>query len=197
MIVSRFVDVIGQAKMPMLDLAGNYEKVGKLALERIRPELAEDGPGADAFYVENISLPPEVEQALDTRTKIGVLGNLDVHQVPDRQGDPRRGQEPRRHRRASAPASAPAWRWPSRWPGPCAARGSGGPPPLPTSGFFLGIDGKQAGPFDLATLTQKVRDGALTRATLVWKPGMANWAAADTVPELKDLFATVPPPLPR
>jgi hypothetical protein len=75
--------------------------------------------------------------------------------------------------------------------------GAGGPPPLPATGFYLGIDGKQAGPFDLAALSQKAREGALTRATLVWKPGMANWAAADTVAELKDLLAAAPPPLPR
>ena len=39
MIVSRFVDVVGQAKMPVLDLAGNYEKMGKLALEKLSSEM--------------------------------------------------------------------------------------------------------------------------------------------------------------
>src|SRR5205085_4151773 len=79
MIVSRFVDVVGQAKMPVLELAGNYEKLGKLAQEHLTAEVAAMGLTLTQFYIENISLPPEVEQALDTRTKMGVLGNLDQY----------------------------------------------------------------------------------------------------------------------
>ena len=50
--------------------------------------------------------------------------------------------------------------------------------------------------FDAATLAPKVAAGEVTRATLVWKAGMANWAAAGSVPELQALFAHLPPPLP-
>jgi hypothetical protein len=48
----------------------------------------------------------------------------------------------------------------------------------------------------LAALTQQVQQGALKKETLVWKNGMAAWAQAGTVPELADLFNTLPPPLP-
>src|SRR5262249_26069232 len=75
-IVSRFVDVIGQLKIPVLDLAGNYEKVAQMAHQRFTPEFKEMGLELVAFYVENISLPPEVEKALDERTKMGVLGDM-------------------------------------------------------------------------------------------------------------------------
>jgi hypothetical protein len=72
------------------------------------------------------------------------------------------------------------------------------PPPLPgAAGYYVGIGGKQAGPFDQASLGEKVRDGSLTRTTLVWKPGMAAWAPAESVAELQPLFASVPPPLPQ
>jgi hypothetical protein len=72
------------------------------------------------------------------------------------------------------------------------------PPPLPNaaSSYFIALNNTQAGPFDMATLGAKVRDGGLTRSTLVWKQGMASWIAAETVPELQALFAAVPPPLP-
>src|SRR5207245_9752935 len=69
-IVSRFVDVVGQAKIPVLDLAGNYDKMSKVALEKIGPDLASMGLALTLFYIENISLPPEVEEALDKRTKM-------------------------------------------------------------------------------------------------------------------------------
>jgi hypothetical protein len=71
------------------------------------------------------------------------------------------------------------------------------PPPLPsTVTFFVAIGGKQAGPFDLAALEAKVREGAITRDSLVWKQGMASWTAAGSEPELAGIFAAVPPPLP-
>ena len=51
-IVSRFVDVIGQSKIAILDLAGNYEKVGSLARERISPEMqARLNPCPDAGHL--------------------------------------------------------------------------------------------------------------------------------------------------
>jgi hypothetical protein len=71
------------------------------------------------------------------------------------------------------------------------------PPPLPAqSSYFIAVNNAQAGPFDLATLQNRAREGSFTRQTLVWKQGMANWAPAETVPELQGLFAAVPPPLP-
>jgi hypothetical protein len=59
------------------------------------------------------------------------------------------------------------------------------------------VNGQPAGPFDVPAIQQKVAAGAVTRSTLVWRAGMAQWAAADTVPELQALFANVPPPLPN
>ena len=70
------------------------------------------------------------------------------------------------------------------------------PPPLPTTSFFVALNGAQAGPFDAAALQGLVREGKLARNTLVWKAGMASWVAADTVAELQPLFAHLPAPLP-
>ena len=71
------------------------------------------------------------------------------------------------------------------------------PPPLPGNvSFFIALDGKQAGPYDLATLANHAQSGRITRTSLVWKQGMSGWVAADTVPELQNLFGAVPPPLP-
>src|SRR5262245_19560595 len=78
-IVSRFVDALGSARIPMLDLAGNYEKVSKVALDKIGPEMAKMGITLTQFFVENVSLPPEVEAALDKRSQMSVLGNPDQY----------------------------------------------------------------------------------------------------------------------
>ena len=64
------------------------------------------------------------------------------------------------------------------------------------SGYFVSINSQPSGPFDTAGLRQLIGNGQLTRDSLVWKEGMANWAAAGTVAELAPLLSAAPPPLP-
>lgn len=196
-IVSRFTDAIGQAKIPILEMAGNYDTLSKTALERIAPDLATLGLALTAFYIENISLPPEVEQALDKRTQMNVLGNLDQYtrfQTANAIGDAAKNPGGVAGVGAGLGAGmAMAGQMANAMQHPAG----GGPPPLPgASQFYVAENGKQGGPYDLATLSAKVHEGSLVRNTLVWKQGMAAWAAGDTVPELQNIFAAVPPPLP-
>jgi membrane protease subunit (stomatin/prohibitin family) len=199
-IVARFVDALGQAKIPVLDLAGNYEKISKVALDRFAPELAEMGITLPSFFVESISLPPEVEQALDKRTQMGVLGDLNQYtRFQAANAITEAAAQPGGMAGVGAGLSA-GMAVGGQMAGAIggALQGTGTPPPLPAAaaGFFAAIGGKQAGPFDLAALTQQVQSGALTRTTLVWRQGMSGWVAAETVPELQALFASTPPPLP-
>lgn len=75
-LVSRFTTALGTAKVPALDLAGNYDEIGKKVLPAIKSDFEELGLELTKFFVENISLPPEVEKALDTRSQMGILGNM-------------------------------------------------------------------------------------------------------------------------
>lgn len=198
-IVSRFVDVVGQAKIPVLDMAGNYEKMSKLALERIAPDLQSMGLSLTLFYIENISLPPEVEQALDKRTQMGVLGDLGQY-TKFQTAEAIRDAASNTGGIAGVGAGFGAGMGiANQMAGAMAPTASPGvPPPLPGApSFFVAFNNQQTGPYDLAALQAKVRDGSLTRTTLVWKQGMAGWAAADSVAELQPLFAAVPPPLPN
>ncbi len=71
------------------------------------------------------------------------------------------------------------------------------PPPLPQQPqWFVAENNRQTGPYAESVLSQLVAAGRLTRATLVWKNGMPQWAEASAVPELAHLFGAVPPPLP-
>ena len=79
LIVSRFADIIGESKMPVLDMAANYDELGKFISERIGNDFEQYGMSVTKLLVENISLPPEVEAALDKRTSMGVLGNLNAY----------------------------------------------------------------------------------------------------------------------
>ena len=71
------------------------------------------------------------------------------------------------------------------------------PPPMPQAiQVYLFINNAQAGPYDMNGLSQMVSQGVLTPQTMVWKAGMAAWAAASTVPEIAALFGPPAPPAP-
>src|SRR5688572_14305171 len=76
MVVSRFADTLGESKIPLLDLASNYDELGKFITAKIKDDFAAYGLQVTQLWVENISLPPEVEQALDKRTSMGIIGDL-------------------------------------------------------------------------------------------------------------------------
>lgn len=68
------------------------------------------------------------------------------------------------------------------------------PPPIPgVIAYNVAIDGKPAGPFDFAELERMVNEKALSKESLVWKKGMADWQKAGTVDDLKGLFDEMPP----
>lgn len=86
-IMSRFTDVLGEAKIPALDLAAKYDELSDLAKAKLGDEFATMGLELSKFFVENISLPEEVEAMLDKRTSVGmmapVMGAYTQMQVAD------------------------------------------------------------------------------------------------------------------
>ncbi|MBN1816642.1 MAG: SPFH domain-containing protein [Sedimentisphaerales bacterium] len=204
MIISRFADIVGESKIPVLDLAANYDELGQFITGKIDPEFADYGIDVTKMLVENISLPEEVEKALDKRASMGVIG--DLHKYTQFQ-------------------TANAMEEAAKNPGGMAAGGMGmgmgfamanqmgsamgagqaaqsqqapaAPPPLPQKNpFYLAINGQQHGPFEMEALKPYLQNGQLTRDTLVWCQGMANWTPASQVGDLASLFGSTPPPLP-
>jgi len=197
MVVSRFADALGNNKMPVLDLAGNYDKVSRWASASIQPDFDVFGLQICNFLIENISLPPEVEAAIDKRSSMGVIGNM---------------QQYTQYESASAIRDA------AKNPGGLAGAGAGlaagfqmagqmgqafgaaanSPPPVPQpAAFFIAINGQQSGPHSVADLSSQAASGQFTRQTLVWRTGMSSWSPAESVPELSSVFGSVPPPLPK
>ncbi len=163
-------------------------------------------------------MPPEVEAALDKRTQMGVLGDLNrytqfqaanameaaannpggagegvglgVGMAMGQQMAQALGRQDSPQQQAQPAGAAPG----SAAPGSAAP---GGPPPLPQHAqWYLGVGGQQQGPYDAAGLEAQARSGALTGSTLVWKNGMAAWTAAQEVPEVAAVLGAAPPPLP-
>lgn len=197
LIVSRFTDAIGKLGVGVLDFAGNYGKMGVDLQVKMNEEFSGMGLKLATFVIENISLPPEVEQALDTRTKMSVTGDMARYtQYKTAEAIGTAAANPGGMAGVGAQMAAGVAIG-SQMAGAMTGGGSQAPPALPAAlAFHMALDGKAAGPLDLAALEAKVKEGKLNRTTLVWKPGMANWVAAGTVPELASVLETSPPPLP-
>jgi membrane protease subunit (stomatin/prohibitin family) len=205
LIVTRFADLLGESKIPVLALAGNYNELSSFLTEKIAPEFSEYGLEVTKLLVENISLPLEVEQALDKRSSMGIIGNLNNFL---------------KFQSANALEAA------AKNPGGEASAGIGmgmgfamanqlagmvanqplnppsapQPPPLPAEGtgckYFVGKNGKKAGPFDENAIVGYLRKGAITRETLMWKEGMAGWEPMEHFSEFQTALKNTPPPLP-
>ena len=70
------------------------------------------------------------------------------------------------------------------------------PPPIPVVAYHVAINGQAAGPFDMTSLTQMAASGQLASDSLVWRKGMAQWAKAGTLDDLKVLFENAMPAIP-
>ena len=76
-LVSVFTDALATAKIPALDVASRYGELGEALLPLINPAIgAKYGLEMTTFIVENVSVPPEVEQAIDKRSSMAAVGNL-------------------------------------------------------------------------------------------------------------------------
>src|SRR5438046_6363115 len=76
-IVSVFSDALATAKVPVLDAAARYQELGEALLPLINPTvISKYGLAIPSFIVENVSLPAEVEQAIDKRSSMAAVGSL-------------------------------------------------------------------------------------------------------------------------
>jgi membrane protease subunit (stomatin/prohibitin family) len=208
MIVGKLGTALATAGVSMLDLAAQQQNIGQRIAGILSEDLANVGITIPTFIIENISVPDEVQAAIDKRTQMGVVGDLDQYTrfqtaqaIEDAARNPGGGgaagiglgmgmavgQQMAEQLRGSA--AAPAAQQPA--PTPAAA-----PPPVPVQQWFLGVAGQQHGPFTGPELPAKVAAGLLTPDTLVWTAGMDQWQPARQIAALAPVLSIAPPPLP-
>ena len=207
LIATAFAEMLGKAKIAALDIASSYQllsdELRKLVCERIDDEY---GLSMPQMSIVNVSLPEEVEKALDTRSSMGVLGDMARYQqyqfansLPLAAENPggvaasgmglgmglaMAGQMANTVGRANVPPTA-------------MPVGSAPPPPPPMGAqWHVAVNGQTLGPFSAQQLADGVSRQEINGATLVWTNGQANWAPAAQVPGLSGLFSAPPPPPP-
>ncbi len=196
MIASSFADLVASSEIAALDLAARYQELSEELRRRV-VERVDDEYGLDLpqLFIVNISFPPEVERALDTRTSMGVVGDVG------------RFQQYQMGLAMTAAAENPAgggageglgmgmgFALANQMARGMAPAAGSAPPPPPAHLWYIAEAGQTVGPLADAQLAQLAAEGRLTPATLVWRAGMAGWQSAAQVAEVAARIA--PPPLP-
>ncbi len=75
-VVSGISDILGETDIAAIDLARYYDELSEQSIVKLQPRFEAFGLQLVSFFIENISLPEEVEKVVDKKTSMGVLGNL-------------------------------------------------------------------------------------------------------------------------
>ncbi|OHX66489.1 SPFH domain-containing protein [Flammeovirga pacifica] len=205
-IISGFSDALAEARIPLLDLAAKYDELSDFCNKKITTKFHQYGLELLDFVVENISLPEEVEEMLDKKSSMNILGNnmnqfnqmqagIALENASETEGGSGMSEGMGMGMgfgMASNMANNMFQQNQQQQP----VGGQTPPPPPPQTMFHVIVNGAQAGPFALQQLQSMVAQNQLTRETMVWKDGMPQWTQAGNVSELSQLFGSTPPPPP-
>ncbi len=213
-LVSAFTDATASLKMPVLDLAMQYMDLGEALANQMSPWFEEHyGITLTDFTIENISLPPKVEEMLDKRSQMGLVGDMGaftqfqaanaIEQAAGQSGggggglgqammsagvglamgNVVAGQMTQNQPQAGQPFN------PATSPAPPAAA----PPPAPAQPVYhySGPTGQHK--LNAAEIAAQVA-GAPAGKHHVWSPGWAGWKSWNEVPEIAGLVPPPPPP---
>lgn len=202
-IATEFSEMVAASEISVVDLASNYgrlsEDLRRAVLAKINNEYGLDLP---QLYIVNISVPEQVEHALDARSSMGVIGDLSRYQqyqlgtsIPTAAANPAGGLAAAGVGLGMGMAYAGA-----------AGVGAGSAgvkaplpviPPIPEADpavWYVATGGRSLGPFTMEQLGQAVSAGQFTAETPTWTTGLSAWTPMARVPRLSVLFAPPPPP---
>lgn len=202
-IASSFADLLGTQQIAALDLASKYREMAD-SLRTTVVQQIDDEYGLDCtqLFIVNISLPESVEKAIDTRTSMGVVGDMDRYQQYQMgTAMTAAAENPSGGGAADGLGLGMGVAMASRMmPGmtaPMVGGASGGPPPPPpASPWHVATNGKSSGPYSLTQLVGGISSGEVTATTLVWNQALGDWTAAGQVQQLASYFAASAPPPP-
>jgi len=203
-IISRLSDAMAEAKVAAIDMASHYDELSAVARKTLGPEFEHFGLELAKFFIENVSLPEEVEAAIDQRTKLGVLGDRlqQYTQMQTAESIKVAAANPGGLAGAGVGlgAGVAIGQAMGQSFGAPAAPGHAAAPPPPASGgarWSIAIDGKTYGPYTDDALKAMVRSGQVGHEVNAWRPGAGGWAALSTYSELDLGGSSMPPPPPK
>jgi len=204
LVVSGFAQVISQSGVPVLDLAASYDDLGQFLTREIKPLFSDYGLALTQLLVENISVPPVVEKALDERASSIAVGDLNRFSRYQ-QAQAMRDAANQSGGAGSALGMGMGFGMAQTF-GQALTKGDDTdplqPPPMPEQAnevkhYFVIIEGGRSGPLNLPAIKELIAQQKLNGDTLVWTAGMNDWASADQVKDINSLLQQQPPPMPE
>ena len=204
LIVTQFIDAMGESGLPLLDMAQNYKDISEFCQKKLDTEFTEYGLEITKFLISSINLPEKLQAKLDEGTGMNMLGDMNKYQQM-KMADSMEGA-------ANNPGAGGGMEgmmgmammqqmmnqnnMMQNQRNVQNTNAGGPPPPPPGSKYFVSVNGQQQGPFADEQLQQLISQSQLTKDTFVWKEGMSGWQKAGEVPEVAALFGGTPPPPP-
>ncbi len=210
LIATRFTDTVGEANLPIELYAANTTELSETCKEVMAPEFESVGIALEKFFIENVSMPEDLKKEIFEYSRLDKLDMQKLAQfkaakameaaakneggtagagmgmgmgfVLAQQMGSMMGGVPMGNQQSFPQAGGPAV-----------------PPPMPVQvQYYYAVNGTQQGPVSIDQLRALFAGRTINRESLVWKQGMANWAALQDVEELKSfLGGNTPPPLPN
>ena len=207
-IAAEFSNLVAKAEISVVDLAGSYLRLSEDLRRAVRARIDNEyGLDLPQLLIVNVSVPEQVERALDARSSMGVIGDLDRYQryqlgasIPTAAANPAGGLA------AAGVGLGMGMTLAGLTPPPVGAV-AGTPavpvrtlpliPPTPeidTTLWHVTSGGQTFGPYTTTQMAQAVASGQLRGESLVWSAGMEAWTPIARVPRLAALFPPPPPP---
>jgi len=76
LLIATMTNALGASSLPFLDMAANQALMSQTIRERLAPEFERYGVALDNLAVTNVSLPEELQKAIDTRISMGMMGDM-------------------------------------------------------------------------------------------------------------------------
>jgi membrane protease subunit (stomatin/prohibitin family) len=207
LIVTRFTDTVGEAKLPIELYAANTTELSETCQEVMQPEFGRVGILLEKFYIENVSMPEELKKEIFEYSRLDKLDMGKLTQFKTAKAI----EEAAKNEGGTAGAGM------GMGMGFVLAQQMGGmmnpqmmqhpnpsmqqaavPPPIPVQIMYhYAVNSSQMGPVPFEKLKELFASRTVNKDSLIWKQGMTNWVALQEVEELKTfLGGNTPPPLP-
>ncbi len=189
-IISRFTEIVANSKIPILDLAANYDQLSQYVSEQIAQEFLQYGLGLTGVLIENISVPPAVEEALDKRSSMGIIKDLSEYLTfQTAESMTKEGGSAAGDMAAMGVGFAMADK---------LAKGfdktkSYAPEPYEKM-YYFAKNKEPNGPFNIDEVEELIQNKKINSKTLMWATGLEGWVGARNIEEIESLFNLLTPP---
>jgi len=193
LIVTKLADALGEHKESILDLAASYDDFAEYIKKHLQSEFEKYGLELVQILVENISLPKEVEEAIDKRSSREIAGDLNEH-LKYQSAESLEGNSAASEITSLATGIAMAKEVSQALN---QNQSTPTPPPIPAQvQYFIVKNQKATGPYTKDDIASMLLNGELNESSFIWREGLENWQKLKES-ELKELLSSMPPKIPQ